>query len=191
MNEKGIYFLDPVEIQVGGFSVDGYVLDIGGGGEGIIGSLNGLRVVAIDCRNDELAEAPEGPLKIVMDARDLKFLDSTFSAATAFFSLMYFREHSDLQAALAEAFRVLKPGGCLRVWDVHMATFPRTEKRVFAVRVKCFVDGRICKTAYGAPWPPEIRDSSYYRKLAESVGFEQSNTTVSGCSFYTIFRKHQ
>lgn len=191
MNEKDIYFFDPVEIEICDFAVDGYLLDIGGGGEGIIGRLKGLRVVAIDCREDELAEAPEGPLKIVMDARDLKFPDNTFSAATAFFSLMYFREQFDLQAALAEAFRVLKPGGYLRVWDVHMATFPKTEKSVFAVRVKCFVDERICETAYGAPWPPQIRDSNYYRKLAETVGFVHSNTTVSGCSFYTILRKHQ
>jgi len=31
-----------------------------------------------------LEEAPAGPLKIVMDATDLKFLDSAFDTATAF-----------------------------------------------------------------------------------------------------------
>ena len=39
----------------------GSVLDIGGGGEGIIGRLYGKNVTAIDIRQEELDEAPEGP----------------------------------------------------------------------------------------------------------------------------------
>lgn len=46
----------------------GSVLDIGGGGEGIIGRLYGKNVTAIDIRQEELDEAPEGPTKLCMDA---------------------------------------------------------------------------------------------------------------------------
>jgi hypothetical protein len=85
MTENDILFLNTVDIELPPVFGTGYVLDIGGGGEGVIGRMEGLQVVAIDTREDELLEAPEGPLKVVMDARDLQFLDGTFFAATAFF----------------------------------------------------------------------------------------------------------
>lgn len=65
------------------------ILDIGGGGDGIIGLCYGNNVIAIDPRAAELYETPEGPLKIVMDANNLSFLDNSFDAVTSFFTLMY------------------------------------------------------------------------------------------------------
>lgn len=60
------------------------ILDIGGGGEGVIGLCYGEKVVAIDLRKDELEQAPDGPLKIVMDARELSFLEDSFDAVASF-----------------------------------------------------------------------------------------------------------
>jgi ubiquinone/menaquinone biosynthesis C-methylase UbiE len=80
------------EITVEDFSADGPILDIGGGGEGIIGRMKTTQVVAIDISREELADAPAGPLKIVMDATDLKFLDGSFATATSFYTLMYIPE---------------------------------------------------------------------------------------------------
>ena len=40
--------------------LEGSILDIGGGGEGTIGRLYGTQVIAIDNRQEELDEAPEG-----------------------------------------------------------------------------------------------------------------------------------
>jgi ubiquinone/menaquinone biosynthesis C-methylase UbiE len=184
-----IYFYDPVELCMRPLPADGYILDIGGGGEGMIGRLMGSCVIAIDRREDELIEAPDGPLKIVMDARHLTFLDSTFSAATAFFSLMYFDAEVDLQQAFTEASRVLKPGGHFHVWDVDMAELPRTDKPFYAVRLTCVVHGVPCETAYGRPWPKGARDSNYYKSVAEGAGLECLSTEMTGCAFHSIFRK--
>lgn len=71
------------DIVVEDFSTDGLILDIGGGGEGIIGRMKTTRDVAIDISRGELANAPVGPLKVVMDATDLKFLDGSFPTATS------------------------------------------------------------------------------------------------------------
>src|SRR5690348_1504129 len=79
------------DFAVSDFRASGYILDIGGGGEGIIGQMKPSQVIAIDLVKRELEEAPPGPLKIVMDATDLKFLDRSFDTVTAFFSLMYMR----------------------------------------------------------------------------------------------------
>ncbi|MFC1879420.1 class I SAM-dependent methyltransferase [Chloroflexota bacterium] len=83
------FLFEQQKVKVHDFESSGHILDIGGGGEGIIGILKGEKVIAIDPRKRELEEAADGPLKIVMDARDLFFLDSTFNTVTAFFTLMY------------------------------------------------------------------------------------------------------
>ncbi len=104
----------------------GFILDIGGGGEGVIGQLRGKDVVAIDFRKEELLEASDGPLKIIMDAKDLKFLDESFKTATAFFSLMYLKEKEDQLKVFREVARVLKPGGKFHIWEIDLAHIPET-----------------------------------------------------------------
>ena len=86
-----MHVFDRQDFVVADFQAVGYILDIGGGGEGIIGQMKPAQVIAVDLSKRELEEAPPGPLKIVMDATDLKFLDGSFETATAFFSLMYMR----------------------------------------------------------------------------------------------------
>lgn len=191
MNEDDILFLDSVDIELPPLTANGYVLDIGGGGEGVIGRIEGLQVVAIDCREDELVEAPEGPLKIVMDARALQFLDGTFCAATAFFSLMYFDDETGLQAAMAEVFRALKPGGLLHIWDVDTSICSESNKPLFAVRLRYIVNGIAIETAYGRPWPTHKRDREYYRDLATAAGFVHVDTETIEHTFYSTFGKHE
>lgn len=48
--------------------IQGSILDIGGGGEGIIGRLYDPQVLAVDNRQDELDETPETFKKALMDA---------------------------------------------------------------------------------------------------------------------------
>lgn len=69
----------------------GSILDIGGGGEGIIGRLYGRQVTAIDNRREELDEAPEGFEKVLMDAcrclrpgGTLEIWDAAFERAEPF-----------------------------------------------------------------------------------------------------------
>ena len=69
--------------------LNGSILDVGGGGEGVIGRLYGQSVTAIDNCREELDEAPCGCRKLVMDASALSFADASFENVTFFYSLMY------------------------------------------------------------------------------------------------------
>ncbi len=70
-------------------NIRGNILDIGGGGEGIIGRIYPERTISIDIRKEELEEAPEGPIKIVMDAKNMSFMDNCFDNVAAFYSFMF------------------------------------------------------------------------------------------------------
>lgn len=91
----------------------GRILDIGGGGEGIIGRLYKSSVTAVDNMQEELDEAPDCCKKLLMDAEALSFADESFDNVTFFYSLMYMSTEVKAKA-VAEAYRVLKKGGRLR-----------------------------------------------------------------------------
>ena len=182
--EKSDYVFQQVEWTIKDFDSDGYILDLGGGGEGVIGQLKGKDVVAIDFRKEELQEAAEGPLKLVMDARDLKFLDESFQNATAFFSLMYVRKNEDQLKVFQEAWRVLKPGGVLHFWDVDISQKPKTDSKHFIVHLLYRIGDKVTETGYGMPWPEEPRGIDYYRELAKQAGFQDNDPEWAGNTFY-------
>lgn len=47
----------------------------------MIGQFNGETVILMDPYKEELVNAPSTNLKIIIDGRDLRFLDNTFNAA--------------------------------------------------------------------------------------------------------------
>lgn len=65
MSQKERYYTLKTQNINSNKTVQGKILDIGGGGEGIIGQVLGDKVVTIDKLKEELEEAPEGPLKVV------------------------------------------------------------------------------------------------------------------------------
>ena len=119
------YALHPqLEVVVPDFPAKGLILDIGGGGEGVMGQLKGQQVVSIDLSKQELVDAPGRPLlKVVMDARDLKFVDASFPTVTVFFTFMYI-DPAGHEQVFREIRRVLEPGGQVLIWD---AIFPEKQ----------------------------------------------------------------
>jgi ubiquinone/menaquinone biosynthesis C-methylase UbiE len=176
------------KLDLVGFSAPGLILDVGGGGEGVIGQLFGGRVVAIDVLRRELEEAPAGPLKLVMDARELKFLDGSFDTVTAFFSLLYI-EARDHEAVLREANRVLKTGGRLHIWDVVVPPEPLPGKDAFAVELEIRLPERIVSTGYGVAWRGRHQDPDSFARLAERVGLRVEQTERSGSIFRIDLQK--
>jgi len=180
---------DQQVVAVDDFESSGFVLDVGGGGEGIIGVLKGSQVVAIDLRESELAEAPKGPLKLVMDARDMRFLDGTFETATAFFALMYLKSRADCRKVFAEVHRVLKPGGRFLIWEASVSRPAATDKPAYVILLRVLVGGRHIETGYGQPWPDEPRDPEYCEALATEAGFEVVEATADGRLFRLVVQK--
>lgn len=183
ISEDRLFFFEEQEVIVSDIDAPGYILDIGGGGEGVIGRLKGERVVAIDPNRRELDQAPAGPLKIVMDATDLRFLDGAFSAATSFFTLMYIKG-SDHQKVFGEVFRVLQPSGRFFIWDVIFPLRLDPEKDVAVVSLLVKLPDEEIAAGYRHLWPVEGRDLSYYMRLAKDAGFNVVAQDVKDRAFF-------
>lgn len=164
-------FLDPVSVTIDNFEADGAILDIGGGGEGIIGILKGNRVISIDLSKNELEEAPEGPIKTVMDAREMRFLRNSFDVVTAFFSMMYLDPY-DHERTFKEINRVLKPDGRFYFWDITQPVKESDLKQAFAFKLNVVLPSRVIETAYGARLREQTIDVEHYKDVLTLTGFK-------------------
>ena len=131
----------------------------------------GARVVAVDIsevfvRHARQLEAqqPQGIVYQVASAVELPFADASFDFATGFMSFM---DIPETELVLAEAYRVLKPGGFLQ-FSINHPCFDTPRRRklrdanglVYAVEVGDYfrnLQGEIEEWLFGAA-PPEVRE---------------------------------
>lgn len=163
----------------------GPILDLGGGGEGIIGRIYRQQAVAIDNRQEELDEAPDGPKKLLMDAAALTFEDASFQHVTAFFSFMYM-PHSVQAQAIAQAARVLCPSGMLHIWDAEInSAFPEP----FLMELDIDAAGTPIHTTYGIVKEDAAQDAEYFLHLCQNSWLKLTERQEHDGWFYLCLTK--
>jgi len=171
IDEERMFLVDQQIVQINDvFKDDDLILDLGGGGEGVIGQLRGRQVVAVDTRRQELEDCAPGPIKVVANAKELPFLDEAFDAITAFYFLMYVPA-PDRSSVFAEALRVLRPGGKFYIWDVIIPPRGERTQEVFVVPVKAELPDRTIETGYGVRWDDREISVDSIIQIAQDVGF--------------------
>jgi ubiquinone/menaquinone biosynthesis C-methylase UbiE len=166
----------------------GRILDIGGGGQGIIGQFKGENVVAIDPNKDELEESPsKDDLKIVMDAKDLKFLDNTFDTATSFFTLMYI-PNEDYLTIFQEIYRILKRNGEFVIWDAVIPNKGDDDRKLLFIRLEVIMGDKKDETGYGVLWNKEL-NVDYLSNMGRKTGFEILESKEEKNTFFLRLRK--
>ena len=188
VNPERVFKIAQQTVIVDGIDADEYILDIGGGGEGVIGQLMGTKVIAIDVIPNELAHSPEGPLKIIMDGRDLKFLDATFNTVTAFFSFMFIHPDDHAQV-FQEIYRVLKRMGNFLLWEVEVQQPPEPQKDIFAFSLDVKLPTTVISTGYGTPYTERPIALIDYVTLAIDSGFELIKQNRDRQTFFCMFQK--
>lgn len=165
-------------------NLTGSILDIGGGGEGVIGRIYGAQVIAIDNRQEELDEAPSGFEKRLMDASALAFADGVFDHATSFFTFM-FMDSDTQRAAIREAARVLKPHGHLHIWDAEIeSAYPVP----FCIDLCVDAAGQSLHTTYGIG-KLDVQSAESLRLFCLESGLVPLRQETMGDCFYLIFEK--
>lgn len=151
---------------------NGLVLDIGAGGEGIIGQATGGHAIGIAPEEHKrgLERAPGCALKIMMDSRDMKFLDNSFDTATAFYTLMYI-DNIHHEKVFSEIYRVLKPGGEFFLWDMAIPV-NSTDKTGYMMGIEVQLKDKKVFTGYGAKWPGKQQSAEYFKGITGRTGFQ-------------------
>lgn len=164
-------------------NIDGSILDVGGGGEGIITRAFQKQVIAIDNRRDELDEAPEGSIKIVMDASDMLFTNCCFDNVTAFYSFMFISK-SLHQKVFSEIKRVLKCNGCLHLWDSTIV-----DANPFITDIEVQIQDELVHTTYGIYKNDAMQNEKYFKDILEELDFELLCENVCGGHYYQKWLK--
>ena len=163
--------------------LNGKILDIGGGGEGVIGRLYKSQVVAIDILQDELDEAPTGFEKILMDATRLDFNDNSFDHITSFYTLM-FMSAEDQKRTISEAARVLANGE-VHIWDCDiLSAYPEP----FCVDVAIQLPDEHIFTTYGIV-KKDTQDKLSITELCLEAGLILVCQNSSKYGFHLRFKK--
>jgi len=186
--EYQMHYLEKVTINVARLMEDRFILDIGGGGEGVIGAINGDKVISIDLLKSELIETNNDSLKIVMDATDLSFLDKTFNAVTAFYSLMYIPEKKK-EKVFEEAYRVLKDNTKLYLWDSVISGDDAEGKEIIVIPCEINTGVNVINTGYGIKWKEREQDKKDIIKMAINAGFKVYDDRSRGKIIEVIFLK--
>ena len=162
----------------------GSILDIGGGGEAVIGQIYKNRVIAIDNQQEELDEAPDCCSKKLMDATDLVFPDNSFDNVTFFYTLMYM-EKEEQYKSICEAVRVLKLGGLMNIWDCDICfAYPDP----FLVELDIETDSKAIHTTYGIiKKAPQSSDSIV--NLLEHAGLRIDSIKKEDGQFFVQCKK--
>ena len=123
------------------------------------------QVTAIDNRQEELDEAPEGFKKILMDASNMTFHNNSFDNVTAFYSLMYMNKKVQ-EAVIMEAARVLRAKGQFHIWDAEIeSAYPIP----YVVDLDINANGKHFHTSYGIIKDNAKQNAEFFIELCKKA----------------------
>jgi len=164
------------KVKISPKRLEGFIVDIGAGGEGVIAKTCGRETVCVDISKGEIDEAKSrGAVAhwVLCDACSMPFRNDGFDVATFFFSLMYMRTLERKRAVIVEAKRVLKPDGLLYFWDTVIVEKPETHVVFVEANLP---DGEKIFTGYGVRGNGKGQTLELVNKLALEAGFKVVST---------------
>ena len=146
---------------------EGLIIDIGGGGEGLVSQIETSRVCAVDINLNKIREALiHGHVSqwILSDGRRLSIKDESFSVATIWFSLGYVRDWASKAQVLSEAARVLEHSGHISILGAKISC----SEPKFVLRAHFhFPDGSVSQMSYGMSGGQKQDSQTVFKLLQE------------------------
>ncbi len=167
---------------------DGLILDIGGGGEGLVSRIENERVCAIDIRMSEIREAQihgQSANWIVADARNLCFREEVFDVATLWFSLGFMSDWTTKHSVIEGAYHVLRKGGQISILASHI---PVSSASLIFWANFTLPDGTLSKTGYGIKGG-QNQTLARVSDLVDDVGFVRHQSEDHGDWFKLVAHK--
>ena len=156
---------DPTLIDLRKTRLHETILDLGGGGEGVISRLCPSQVFALDKRLDELEKAPGIQRALVADGLHLPLMSGAFASCTSFFTMMYLLNEALAQLA-RELHRVMQPGGSLHLWEPVVSY-----AEPFLIDLEVLLPNERITVGYGVISPGKTQDARQLRQVFSQAGF--------------------
>jgi ubiquinone/menaquinone biosynthesis C-methylase UbiE len=88
-----------------------------------------------------------------------------------------------------EVFRVLESKGRFLIWDINLPQRLDEEKDIAVIFLKVKLPDREIETGYGTKWPNQTQDLSYYKEIANQVGFIIADQNKDESIFFLELQK--
>jgi ubiquinone/menaquinone biosynthesis C-methylase UbiE len=148
ITQNDLHIVPLQEIHLERISSKGPILDVGGGGEGLVSRVEGSRVCSVDIKMNKIREAHiygSDNQWIASDARRLCFAENSFSVTAVWFSLGYFGDWQSKKRLFSEIKRVLEPEGVVSIIASRIDC--KEERFLFNARF-LFPDGDTSQVGY-------------------------------------------
>ena len=173
-------FETPVQkIELKKLRQEGLIIDIGGGGEGLVSRIETSRVCAVDINLNKIRETMiygQASQWILSDGRMLSVQDERFNVATLWFSLGYIQDKNSKAQVLGEVARVLRRLGYI---SIIAAKITCSEPRFVMRALFHFPDGSVSKMSYGMDGKQK-QDSKTVVELLQETGFSNITSEDNG-----------
>ncbi|MDD3804310.1 MAG: class I SAM-dependent methyltransferase [bacterium] len=168
--------------------IKGKIIDIGGGGEGIVEKRFKKNVIAVDKSLRELTETENVSLKVASDGGALPFKDNSFDSAAFFFSMMYMPVSMRIRN-LAEVNRVLKNNSSLHIFEPRVICRNYKPIHLIKVRMNVKTGGKRVNASYGSVFAKKSQNLSHFTKIGLLTGFSIEQVNDYREWFHIIFSK--
>ena len=167
------------EVRLKHLPQEGLIIDVGGGGEGLVSRIETSRVCVVDINLNKIREGMiYGQVSqwILSDARMLSVKDERFNVATLWFSLGYIRDWDSKKQVIAEVARVLRRSGRISILGARTTC---SDSRFVMRALFHFPDGAISKMSYGMDGT-QRQDAEAVVKLLQETGFNNITSEDNG-----------
>lgn len=188
MNNLSLLEVPQQEITLNQIQGTGRIIDIGGGGEGLVSRIEGTRVCAVDIRMSEIREARihDPPANwFVCDGQTLCFKNNSFQIATFWFSLGYMSDWRIKENVMKDVHRVLERDGLV---SIRASKIDCDEERLIFRVTYTLPDGTLSQTGYGVKGN-QNQTISTISKLLVDTNFEIVNQVDTNHWFQITARK--
>jgi ubiquinone/menaquinone biosynthesis C-methylase UbiE len=154
----------------------GRVLDIGGGGEGLVSRIAESRACVVDLSMNKIREAQmyEADAEwFACDGRSLCFQAEAFDTATLWFSLSYLHDRYQKQLIIREIHRVLRSTGKVSILAILLDE--SCEALTFRGQLR-FPDGYVSQMSYRVRGD-QLQNCDAVREMLTKDGFEVVTST--------------
>jgi ubiquinone/menaquinone biosynthesis C-methylase UbiE len=176
------------EVELKHLPQEGLIIDIGGGGEGLVSRIETSRVCVVDINLNKIREAMiygQVTQWILSDASMLSVKDERFNVATLWFSLGYIQDWDSKKQAIAEVARVLRRSGQISILGARITC---SDSRFVMRAIFHFPDGSISKMSYGMDGT-QRQDAEAVVRLLQETGFSNITSEDNGHWFRVDARK--